>query len=511
MSHRLTLIHLRFLATHRACKRGRGKVVWIGLDRIPEVRTLRAKINILCANGQAAKWSADLSEGWMQQNPEQAGVLYIDGHTRVYNGAQTNLPRHYVARQKLCLRATTDFWVNAMDGQPFFAINKAVDPGLVKVIEDDIVPRLLRDLPKRISQALLDADPLLHLFMIVFDREGYSPNLWLRLKEMRVACLSYNKFPKLDWDVQEFTEYSAILANGEKTKMRLAERGTRLSNGLWVREVRKLSQQGHQTSILSTNYAINLILLAVYMFARWSQENYFKYAREHYNLDRLAGYATQEITDPIEVVNPQYRKLDAEVRSANGKLSRSLALFGALNIEQAIETAQMQAFTQKKAALQEDIEALQAKLVALKASRKATDRHIAVKDLPDDQRFKQLSTHSKHFVDAIKMVAYRAETAMANFLRESLTRPDEARTLLCAIYKTEADLVPDYQNKTLTVRLHHLAQQRSDDATLLLCAELNETQTVFPRTDLRMVFQIGNTKIPAKVATPGEVRACAKS
>lgn len=276
----------------------------IGLDRIPEVRTLRAKINILCANGQAAKWSADLSEGWMQQNPEQAGVLYIDGHTRVYNGAQTNLPRHYVARQKLCLRATTDFWVNAMDGQPFFAINKAVDPGLVKVIEDDIVPRLLRDLPKRISQALLDADPLLHLFMIVFDREGYSPNLWLRLKEMRVACLSYNKFPKLDWDVQEFTEYSAILANGEKTKMRLAERGTRLSNGLWVREVRKLSQQGHQTSILSTNYAINLILLAVYMFARWSQENYFKYAREHYNLDRLAGYATQEITDPIEVVNP---------------------------------------------------------------------------------------------------------------------------------------------------------------------------------------------------------------
>ena len=482
----------------------------IGLDRIPEVRTLRAKINILCANGQAAKWSADLSQGWMQQNPEQAGVLYIDGHTRVYNGAQTNLPRHYVARQKLCMRATTDFWVNAMDGQPFFAINKAVDPGLVKVIEDDIVPRLLRDVP-RPSQELLDANPLLHLFMIVFDREGYSPDLWRRLKEMRVACLSYNKFPKLDWDVQEFTQYSATLANGEKTKMLLAERGTRLSNGLWVREVRKLSQQGHQTSILSTNYAINLILLAVYMFARWSQENYFKYAREHYNLDRLAGYATQEITDPIEVVNPQYRKLDAEVRSANGKLSRSLALFGALNIEQAIETAQMQAFTQKKAALQEEVEALQAKVVTLKAARKATDRHIAVKDLPDDQRFKQLSTHSKHFVDAIKMVAYRAETAMANFLRESLTRPDEARTLLCAIYKTEADLVPDYQNKTLTVRLHHLAQQRSDDAALLLCAELNETQTVFPRTDLRMVFQIGNTKMPAKVATPNEIGDGAKS
>ena len=483
----------------------------IGLDRIPEVRTLRAKIDILCANGQAAKWSADLSQGWMQQDPEQAGVLYVDGHTRVYNGAQTNLPRHYVARQKLCLRATTDFWVNAMDGQPFFAINKAVDPGLVKVIEDDIVPRLLREVPKQPSQELLDTDPLLQRFMIVFDREGYSPDLWMRLKEKRVACLSYNKFPKLHWDVQEFTQYTVTLANGEKTTMQLGERGTRLSNGLWVREVRKLSQHGHQTSILSTNYAIDLTLLAVNMFARWSQENYFKYAREHYSLDRLAGYDTQEITEPIEVVNPQYRKLDGEVRSANGKLSRALALFGALNVEQPIEPQAMEAFAHKKATLKDEIDDLQLKLVELKANRKATARHIAVKDLPEDQRFKQLSTNSKHFVDAIKMVAYRAETAMANFLRESLTRPDEARTLLCSIYKTEADLVPDYNNNTLTVRLHHLAQQRSDDAVLLLCAEINETQTVFPGTNLRMIFELGKTKQLPKVPSENKVRNNAKS
>ena len=483
----------------------------LGLDRIPEVRTLRAKIDVLCANGQAAKWSADLSEGWMQQNPDQAGVLYVDGHTRVYNGEQSKLPRHYVARQKLCLRATVDFWVNAMDGQPFFAINKVVDPGLVKVIEEDIVPRLASDVPNQPNLEQLGADPLLHIFTLVFDREGYSPDLWSRLKAKRVACLSYNKFPKQDWDVLEFSEHSVTLVNGQTTKMQLAERGTCLNNGLWVREVRKLSEQGHQTSILSTNYKMDLIALALHMFARWSQENFFKYARQHYNLDRLAGYATQEITDPIEVVNPQYRKLDAEVRSANSKLSRSLAVFGALNIEQTIEPAQMEAFTQKKAALQDDIETLQAKVIELKVNRKATDRHIAVKDLPQDQRFKQLCTHSKHFVDAIKMVAYRAESAMANFLRESLTRPDEARTLLCSIYKTEADLVPDYKNKTLTVRLHHLAQQRSDDAAALLCAELNETQTVFPRTDLRMVFELGNRKIPAKVAADGEVEDIAKS
>ena len=483
----------------------------LGLDRIPEVRTLRHKIDLLCAHGQAAQWSAELSQGWMQANPEQAGVLYVDGHTRVYNGAQSKLPRHYVARQKLCLRATVDFWVNAMDGQPFFAINKVVDPGLVKVIEEDIVPRLMREVPNQPSQAQLDADPLLHRFTLVFDREGYSPALWSRLKEKRVACLSYHKFPGDDWALEEFEAHAVTLANGEQTTLQLAERGTCLSNGLWVREVRKLSESGHQTAIISTNYKSDFSRLAANMFARWAQENYFKYSRLHYGLDRLAGYCMQEITDPIAVVNPAYRALDGQVRSTNGKLSRSLALFGALNIEQTIEPARMEAFTQKKAALKDEIDALQVKLVELKATRKATDRHIAVKDLPPEQQFTQLSTHSKHFVDAIKMVAYRAETAMANFLRESLTRADEARTLLCSIYTTEADLLPDYQNKTLTVRLHHLAQFRSDQAAALLCDELNQTETVFPRTDLRMIFEVGKTKISIKEMVRDDFVDIAKS
>lgn len=69
--------------------------------------------------------------------------------------------------------------------------------------------------------------------------------------------------------------------------MKLAERGTCLSNQRWVRAIRKLTARGHQTALLSTDYRCEATPLAVAMFARWSQENFFKYAREHYNLDRL--------------------------------------------------------------------------------------------------------------------------------------------------------------------------------------------------------------------------------
>lgn len=116
------------------------------------------------------------------------------------------------------------------------------------------------------------------------------------------------------------------------------------------------------------------------------------------------------------MVNPKYRALDGQVRSANGQLSRTLALFGALNVEQTIEPARMEAFTLKKATLKDEVDALQARLVELKANRKATDRHIAVKDLPEDQRFTQLSTHSKHFVDAVHVGGLPGREAKSQFL-----------------------------------------------------------------------------------------------
>ena len=463
----------------------------LGLDRVPEVRTLRAKIHLLAQDDRPVQWSAALCERWMVAAPEAAGVLYIDGHVRVYNGSQTQLPRHYVARQRLCLRATTDYWVSAMDGQPFFVVNQVVDPGLIQVVEQQIVPQLDERVPAQPQQALLDADPLRHRFTLVFDREGYSPAFWTRLKEQRIACLTYHKYPGEDWSEEQFAPCRVRLVSGEVVTMRLGERGTRLSNGLWVRELRKLTESGHQTSILCTDYRTDAAPLAAAMFARWSQENFFKYAREHYNLDRLIDYRTEVISEPLQVVNPDYRHLDGQVRSATGKLTRRLANFAALTLDEPIDPEHVEPFIRRKAALQEEIETMQSALDTLKTQRKETPHHITIDELPEEARFLQLSTRSKQLIDTIKMIAYRAETAMANSLREHLARPDEARRLLTALYTTEADLLPDPQAGILTVRLHHSANAATDRAIEKLCEELNATDTVFPRTNLRLVLKLG--------------------
>jgi hypothetical protein len=186
----------------------------LGLDRIPEVRTLREKLRGLCQAGEKVRaWSSTLAQEWMAAEPDSAGTLYVDGHVRVYHGALTQLPRRYVARQRLCLRGTTDYWVNAMDGQPFFVVSQAADRWRAR-------------------------------FTLVCDRAVYSPQFMQRQwQQHRIAVTTYHKFPGEPWPAEEFTVRPVRLVNGETVELSLAERGVRLSNGFWAREVRQWCQR----------------------------------------------------------------------------------------------------------------------------------------------------------------------------------------------------------------------------------------------------------------------------
>ena len=173
--------------------------------------------------------------------------------------------------EKLCLRAATDYWVNAMDGQPFFVINNEIDPGLLLVLEAEIVPRLEAEVPAQLSRLEGQQPTYMHRFTIVFDREGYSPGFMKRMRDKSIACQTYNKYHGKDWPEEEFHKTFVRLVSGNIVEMRLAERGVFLGKTLWVKEIRKLTASGHQTAIVSTDYQNDCSRVAPTMFARWPQ------------------------------------------------------------------------------------------------------------------------------------------------------------------------------------------------------------------------------------------------
>ena len=259
-----------------------GKV--IGLDRVPEVRTLRQKIGLMATTGNPQAWGKELSQSWMQADPQEAGYLYVDGHVRVYDGKLANLPKRHVSRERLCLRGTTDYWINDAIGRPFFVVSKAVSEGMGEALITDIVPELLRSVPQQPTQKELDADPKLHRFVIVFDRECSNYKLLSQLWQQRIGAITYRKNVKDKWPLEEFQEQTVPVIGADSTKMKLAMRESTLSadgHSIAVIEVRRLTQTGHQTAIITTARNLGNTTIASRMFARWCQENFFAYMMQH--------------------------------------------------------------------------------------------------------------------------------------------------------------------------------------------------------------------------------------
>jgi hypothetical protein len=468
----------------------------LGLDRIPEVRCLRNKMDDLSAGDTAEQWASHLSKHWMDTDTSSAGTLYIDGHVRVYHGGLTKPPRRYVSRERLCLRGTTDYWVNDAIGRPFFVVAKTVDPGLLKTLRGDIVPRLLRDIPDQPTEQELKANAQQCRFILVFDREGYSPVFFREMwHKHRISCMTYHKYPGEDWPENWFVKHKVTMPNGESVTMELAEMGSLVGSGkdaMWMREVRKLTESGHQTSLISTVYERPHAQLGARMFSRWCQENFFRYMMEHFAIDLLQEYGTEDLPDTERVVNPAWRVLDRSRNSIQNKLRHRRARFGEMTMHPEPEdnAEKYEKWMTKKAQLLEQIEQYETELVRLKIKLKEAPKHITWEELDEKDKFFRLLPGRKRLMDTVRMISYRAETAMGSLLKGPTVDMAAARRLLQDLYVTEADILPRPEENLLHVRVHNASRPAANAALAQLFIELNAAEVCYPGTDMRMTYEL---------------------
>ncbi len=145
---------------------------------------------------------------------------------------------------------------------------------------------------------------------------------------------------------------------------------------------------------------------------------------------------------------------------------------------------------QKKAEYLQDIQAAQVELERLRAERRKTPKKVTLDTLPEDQRPSQLLPLNKQLTDTVKMIAYRTETALVAILRRHLKKEDEARALVRELFVSSADIEPDKETKTLTIRIHRMACPAHDKAIAALLEELSEQQFCHPETGAKMIFTL---------------------
>ncbi len=157
------------------------------------------------------------------------------------------------------------------------------------------------------------------------------------------------------------------------------------------------------------------------------------------------------------------------------------------NINQGINETKK--WLQKQATLKEKIEELQLQIKEKMEDISQTPSKIKLKDMPEGTRFNRLKKESKMFMNIIKMIAYRAETTLYNLIRPVYNNDEnDGRQIIQTILSSNANLQPDYQNNILNITIHSQATPRANKALKHLCEELNQTETIYPLTKLKIVF-----------------------
>lgn len=476
---RTTVLVLLFMALWRI-KRPEGLKekdpstlgITLGLDRVPEVKTVRRKLATLAARGKAEELGRMLAKMRAEERRELLGFLYVDGHVRAYHGKR-DIPKAYVARRHLAMPAVTDYWIGDAKGDPLLVVTEEANEGLTHA------------LPGLLGEAKLFLGD--RAATVVFDRGGFSFETFHTIIEEGFHFITYRKGKTPPIEAERFSLHKADI-DGRKVEYLLFDETVHFQNGkLCLRQITRLCSDGHQTQIISDRFDLDAAEVAFRMFERWRQENFFKYLREELALDALADYQVEQGDPTRTVPNPKLKELSKQIKAVREEIKALESSIGKSFIE-----SSGRAFIADFAASQKDavpkIEAAEKSLAALLDERRQTPNRLEVKDISQAAVIK-LAYERKHLVDILKMVAYQAESELFALTGKSYRRADdEGRTLLHEIFNAKADI--RVKDNNLSVTLHPLSAPHRTDAVQKMCQILTDTDTCFPGTNLKLRFDV---------------------
>jgi transposase len=453
----------------------------LGLDRAPEVKTVRRKLGELAARQRGQQLLEALARQRLAQQEEALAFFYVDGHVREYHG-QEPLAKAKKAQSPVARTAETDFWVNDSQGVPLLVVTQPMNAALTQVLQP-IVDQVKTLLPTE------------RRLTVLFDRGGFSAKLFRQLIDSGVDVITYRKGKWRRLPRHCFHEH-VHQAAGQSLKYQLhdqprvrvgrlrAKRKKRRADDtpqfLWLRQVTVLREDGRQTPVLTNRTDLEAVEVVSRLFGRWRQENFFKYMAAEFALDALVEYGTEDLPADADCPNPKRRPFKKRLRQAQAEVLRLQAALGAEADDNA-ESARpsMRGFKEANEELRQQLRKVQQGVQRLKNRLRQLPKRVPANVL------KTLKTEKKRIVDGLKMTAYQIETELLGMLREDYARAeDEGRTFLQSAFQSSGRL--EVLAGELQVTLAAQSSPHRSQALAALCAKLNALGTCFPGTNLRL-------------------------
>ena len=458
----------------------------LGLDRAPEVKTIRRKIRLLAEAGKAGDWIAAMARRHVEARAEQAAVCYVDGHVRAYQGTR-RIAKTHVPRLKFPAPATVETWVSDAAGDPLLVV--MAEPAASLAAE---LRRLIPEL-----RTLVGDD---RRVLVGFDRGGWSPTLFADLDAAGFDILTWRKGATADIDEHAFAEHTLTDEHGRTHTWRLADTeitldiadGPRTGEVFAMRQISLFeSTRTRQMHILTTRRDLPAAEIRYRMGSRWRQENHYRYARIHFDLDSHDTYRAAD-DDPTRMVpnpakKPAYRDVEKARRALHlAETASDAALLAAHSPQPGTSVVLTNEMINT---INAGIHTAEAALDAALAAHQAIPARVPLAEVNPGQQV--LDTETKLIHHAIRIAAFNTAQSLARAIvtNTGYTRADdEAHTLIRTALAGSGDIIPDHH--TLHIRLDPLPAPRHTAAIDELCQALNDTNTVYPGTGLTLRYSI---------------------
>jgi transposase len=442
----------------------------VGAGRAPSVKTLRRKLAELVRQAQALRFQELLARRWVEQGVIATAYLCVDGHVHAYAGKR-KLQEVWNSKRRMPLPGVLTYFVNDLQGRPLLFLTEEANASLAQAL-----PRVV----EAIREVLGGRG-----FTLIFDRGGYDGRLFHWLDQEGIPFITYQRGePNL---ALEHFRARWVRFEGRRVRLQIAEDQVRVGGlGPWRRVVVR-TRDGHQTPILtSVAPSVPAPRVACLMFARWRQENFFKYSREHHGLDHLLGYAWAEADGQRLVPNPQRKELTQALRDKRAQLRDLRSRLGQAVLDEPRDSGRtVHGLKVSQGGGVGRVRALEQEIDDLFDRRAALPDRVPLKDAGPREI---LRLEQKEIIDRIKITAYNAEEWLLERLLPHYPHPDDIRDLLRAFAELSGEVHTTAAGVTITLDPPDTPMHRR--ALHGLCADLNQLGVNFPGTCLPVTYRV---------------------
>ena len=461
--------------------------ILIGKVLSPSIYTLRRFLHRVRKLKKGEDLTKEFGKEYLKSGLVNFGVLYIDGHFMPYYGWRIITMGWHGVREK------------ALKGsEQFLAIDEKFNPlmFLLKPSSDDLlemIPKIINDAREIAQEVGKEGKDL----TVVFDREGYSAELFTKLNKMQpeVKFITWAKYMDRwvgDYNPEQFNKSVIVeyeIQDGEEIKYFDTHR-TMSKYGKIRAIVIESGEKKKRAAIYTNDDNTDAGRIIQLICRRWGQETLNKTFKLDHRMDYFPGYVAEELDEQPLVENPKLKELKSKKANLTSKLNSLRVKFAQVAFAETKDEANWKEIKERNSELCAEMNSINAEITLLGLEIEKFPKEVQFDEAHNGEKLMEFDYEKKRFLDCLKVFTYMMEKKMCTILSRYYDDPKDIYSILAMIVRRGGDT--KLEGGKLRVRLREFRNPVVDYAARHLCEDLNQMKPhTLDKFNLPIRYEVG--------------------